>query len=470
VSSRRTEIKGQPIRNFGRRRFLIGAAALASGCAGGGNRTPPLDELYGGSGGSEQPPLILIPGAFGSRLVDSGSGREIWPRSSVNLLLSNYANLEVEIDPSTLEPRAGLVKPSAVFRQGLGRDFYGQILNTLEGPGGYHQRRPGEPIEAEQRNFYVYLYDWRLDNVAAAAGLDELIERVRADYGDPHLRVDILAHSNGGLLARYYARYGTADHLDGDAGVASYAGAAAIRRLLLVGTPNLGTMQPVLAQVRGEEMGLSRIPQEIVATTSGAPQLMPHPAIPWLVDRHGEVIDLDVFDLQTWRDLQWSIFAPEVRARTIERKGGGAAGRRYLGMLEAYLGKHLIRGRNFMLLMSQASAAQDVLPYVFGGDCEATVARLIVEQVGGRKRARERAEAVGGPQSDIDYQSLIHDPGDGVVTRSSLLGEYRQPLRAGFDHIPAMPVAHSVFLCERHQFLTGNPTFQNNLLHTLLNV
>jgi hypothetical protein len=25
-----------------------------------------------------------------------------------------------------------------------------------------------------------------------------------------------------------------------------------------------------------------------------------------------------------------------------------------------------------------------------------------------------------------------------------------------------------VFLCEQHQFLTGNRTFQNNLLHTLL--
>jgi hypothetical protein len=31
-------------------------------------------------------------------------------------------------------------------------------------------------------------------------------------------------------------------------------------------------------------------------------------------------------------------------------------------------------------------------------------------------------------------------------------------------------VAHSVFLCERHQQLTGNRSFQDNLLNSLLSV
>jgi|GEM_PF-6814060 len=37
--------------------------------------------------------------------------------------------------------------------------------------------------------------------VDGVRGLHELIERIRADYGDPRLQVDILSHSNGGLLA-----------------------------------------------------------------------------------------------------------------------------------------------------------------------------------------------------------------------------------------------------------------------------
>ena len=409
----------------------------------------------------------MIPGAFGSRLFDTRTSEEIWPRSSAKLLFSSYKGLEVDIDEATLDPVATHIRPYSVFREGLGRDFYGQILDTLEKIGGYRRRRPGQPVGADQRSYYLYLYDWRLDNVAAVGGLHELIERIRDDYRDPGLQVDILAHSNGGLLARYYARFGAVDHLDGSTAVPDYAGAPAIRRLLMVGTPNLGSMQPVLSHVRGEEMGFRKIPAEVVATTSGAPQLMPHPALPWLVGSHGEVIAADVFDIATWQEFGWSIFDPRVRERTIARKGGGSAGRRYLGLLEAYLARHLARGRHFHLLMGRAGDARDVLPFVFGGDCELTVARLVAERVRGRWIAHERPDTLRKPLSGIDYQDLIYAPGDGVVTRSSLLGRATPPLLPGSDPITPMPLAQSMFLCEEHQFLTGNPTFQNNLLHTL---
>jgi hypothetical protein len=240
-----------------------------------------------------------------------------------------------------------------------------------------------------------------------------------------------------------------------------------LRRLLLVGTPNLGSMQPVLSHVRGEEIGLRKIPAEVVASTSGAPQLMPHPAIPWLVDRRGDIVARDLFDIATWRDYRWSIFDPRVRERTINRKGGGAAGRRYLETLERYLAKHLARGRTFLQLMALQTDQRDVLPFVFGGDCDATVARLVLEHLRGKMVARERVEAMTMPAAGIDYNDLITDPGDSVVTRSSLLGRAEGGLLPGFEPIAPLRISHSVFLCERHQFLTGNPTFQNNLLHTL---
>ena len=85
------------------------------------------------------------------------------------------------------------------------------MLSTLERVGGYVRCVAGAAPRVGGRNYYVYPYDFRLDNVRAARGLHELIEQIRADYGDPRLTVDVLAHSNGGLLARYYARYGLAD-------------------------------------------------------------------------------------------------------------------------------------------------------------------------------------------------------------------------------------------------------------------
>jgi len=452
--------------DISRRSFVLGALGLLGGCAT-SPKGPPLERIYRQRASRPQPPLIVIPGAFGSRLFDTRSGEEIWPRSSARLLFSRYTGLEVEIDESTLDPLAGHVLPQGVFRKGLGRDFYGQILDTLETIGRYQRREPGQPVEEGRRNYYVYLYDWRLDNVAAVNGLHELIERIRHDYGDPRLRVDLLAHSNGGLLARYYARFGAVDHLDAATAVPDYAGAPAIRRLLMVGTPNLGSMQPVLSHVRGEEIGLRRIPAEVVATTSGAPQLMPHPALPWLVAPNGKVITADIFDVETWREFGWSIFDPRVRERTIAGKGGGRAGRRYLAVLESYFARHLARGRNFHQLMGQPGDGRDVLPFVFGGDCELTVARLVVEEVRGRRVAHERAETLQRPLAGVDYDDLLYAPGDGVVTRSSLLGRTSEPLQQGAAAIGPLPLSHSVFLCEQHQFLTGNPTFQNNLLHTL---
>ena len=73
---------------------------------------------------------------------------------------------------------------------------------------------PGEPVGSERRRYYVLLYDWRKDNIVAVRKLHALIEQIRVDYGDPNLRVDIIAHSNGGLIANYYLRYGPRDVLD----------------------------------------------------------------------------------------------------------------------------------------------------------------------------------------------------------------------------------------------------------------
>jgi hypothetical protein len=453
---------------WSRRGFLSAGLALA-GCAVPGR--PPLGPIYRSTHvSSDQPPLVVIPGAFGSSLRDRRNGREIWPGSNPHLLVSNYRDLELDIDPEALEPVAGNVEVYDVFREGLGRDFYGKVLDVLGNAGGYVRGRVGEPPLPGRRQYYVFLYDWRLDNVAAARGLHELIERIRSDYGDSRLRVDVLAHSNGGLLVRYYARYGTADLPPDGAFEPSQAGAGAIRRLLLVGTPNLGTLQPVLAHLRGEEMGLRRIPQEVVATCTGALQMMPHPAIPWIIDREGRNLPLDVFDIGTWRDCRWSIFDPRVAERTIGQHGGGAAGRDYLGQLRAYMAKHLLRGRRFMESLAVPGGPGELRPFVFGGDCELTLARVVGERVNGHLVARERASDIASPQPGVDYQALMFEPGDSVVTRSSLLGRRSLNVAAPRAEIESIDVAHSVFLCERHQQLTGNATFQNNLLNTLLSV
>jgi len=123
-----------------RRSFL--AAGL---CLGACTRLekPPLGALYRPTQSSlDQPPLVVIPGAFGSSLRDRRTGRELWPGSSTMLLTSSYRNLELEIDPAALEPVAHHTEAYDVFEEGLGQDFYGRVLRTLERAGGYSRCGP----------------------------------------------------------------------------------------------------------------------------------------------------------------------------------------------------------------------------------------------------------------------------------------------------------------------------------------
>ena len=442
-----------------RRALLASGASAALGCA--LRAAPPLARIFGsGFGDLEPPPLIVIPGAFGSELADRATGRELWPGSAAKLLVSRFREIALAFDEDSLEPQPGSIVSRDVLRDGLFQDFYGALLRTLERAGGYRRCTPGS-TPTRGRNYYVFAYDWRLDNSAAACALHALIEQIRGDHGDPSLPVDVIAHSNGGLLARYYARFGPTPLRDDADPEATCAGARAIRRLLLVGTPNLGTLQPALALARGEEMGLRSVPPEVVATCPGSSQLLPHPELPWLADVTGRTIRSDVFDAETWRALRWCVFDPRVRERVIGAHGGGADGRRHLAALERYFARHLQRARRFASLLAQPAPPDDARVFLFGGDCSLTPVRIVVERVGGRFLPREAPADIATPSDGVDYEALMFEPGDLVVTRNSLLG--RTPGTRG-----AMHTEHAVFLCEEHRELTGNASFQDNLLHALL--
>jgi hypothetical protein len=92
----------------------------------------------------------------------------------------------------------------------------------------------------------------------------------------------------------------------------------------------------------------------------------------------------------------------------------------------------------------------------------------LVEEVEGESIVRMQPHEVAQPIPGVDYDALLLEPGDGSVTKASLLG--RNVLdpsvqRHRFIHVP---IAQSFFLCESHESLTGNLNFQDNLLNTLL--
>jgi hypothetical protein len=128
----------------------------------------------------------------------------------------------------------------------------------------------------------------------------------------------------GGLIARYYLRYGTVDVLEGagDELVTLY-GTSRVRKLILLGTPNMGSAGSLHAFISGERIGFGRIPPEILATMPSGYQLFPHPLVTLLIDTAGRGQDINLFDGATWLRFGWSVFDPAVvaRIRAAPRRG-----------------------------------------------------------------------------------------------------------------------------------------------------
>lgn len=446
-----------------------GLGLLIGGCGSPAVR-PDLGRLYAQRGaGDDVPPLVVLHGVLGARLAGP-DGRERWPGSLARLLWSDYADLALSVDPATLRPRADPLVPTGIFEEAAGRDFYGAILRTLEQAGRYTRTEAGTPVADRRRRYYVLVYDWRQDNVESARALGRLIAQIRRDHGDPALRVDVLAHSNGGLVARYYARYGGRDVLEGDDFDMRDAGSPAIRRMLLLGTPNFGSMRALTGLIEGSRVGFGRIPPETLLTMPSTYQLLPHALHDWLLAPDGTPLERDLFDVDVWRRFEWGIFDPAVRARIAARFDDPAQARRELALLERYFERSLERARRFTWSLTVPEPEGGPRAIVFGGDCTLTPARALVEESGGDSVLRLDPGQVRDRRPGVDYDALMLEPGDGTVTKASLLA--RQALDPGVarHRWSSFPIDYPVFLCATHDRLTGNPGFQDNLLHALLSV
>jgi len=428
---------------------------------------PDLGRLYRvGSEPQDTTPVIVIPGVFGSKLRHRDTGDEVWPGTARMLLFGDYRDIVINFDPETLQVRPDNLEAFDIADAALGHDFYGQLLSTLQRHGGYVRGKPGDAMRKGERRYYVYPYDWRQDNVESARGLDRLIEAIRRDYDDPTLKVDIIAHSMGGLVARYYLRYGPVDVLDGTEQLVTLYGTSRVRKLILLGTPSMGSVSSLHAFLVGEPIVFKRIPQEVLATLPSGYQLFPHPLVTWLIDTSGNARDDDLFDAATWRRYRWSIFDPAVVARIRTERGANADA--YLAAYRRYFDYRLERARRFLWAVSTPEPATPIRYVLFGGDCELTPARLALEDEGGLPVARLTPGDIRKRVPGVHYDELMLEPGDGLVTKPSLLARETLDPSAPQNEDSFIPIAYWFFLCEHHDMLTANVNFQDNLLNVLL--
>jgi pimeloyl-ACP methyl ester carboxylesterase len=435
------------------RSLLVFLSLCLSACV--TSSKPDLKRLYAREvQNSAQPPIILIHGLMGSTLVDKTTGEEFYPKSASAIALSDYQNLTI----SPISTAGDNLVPGKILGAIAGIDFYGALTKVLEHDGQFVATVPGQPVGAQKRRYYVFLYDWRRDNVIAVKQLHAFIEQIRKDYNDPNLRVDIIAHSNGGLLTNYYLRYGPNDVLDQKNFVQWDEGPKRVSRVVLLGTPNLGSVTSVERLVRGFRLGLRLIPVEVLTSFATPFQALPSPITQSVLDTGGNPAKINIFDPGLWKENQCSVYSPELLKVLEKQTGSPVQAKTKQAILQSVFSEHLHRAERFQAALTIPFKVDGIRMAAFGGDCKLTANQAVLDEVDGKQFLAFKAKEVVNKLPGVDYDYLMLAPGDGLVTRDS----------QDASQYSFLPLRQSFFLCEQHEFLVNNPYFQNNLLYFLM--
>jgi len=220
--------------------------------------------------------VVLLPGITGSVLQKDGrdlwglSGRFFW--DFVTSRGENVRRLALAGDDPAVDDlgdgvTAPRLIPDATLVPGLVKiDGYSATARMVRDrfrveEGTVHDERPA--------NFIEFPYDWRRDNRVAARRLKMLIDsrlpQWRKFSGAADAKVILLAHSMGGLVARYYLEV--------------LEGWPDCRLLITLGTPFRGSLNAVNFLANGYKM-LTVDMTEPMRTFTGIHQLLPiYPAI-----------------------------------------------------------------------------------------------------------------------------------------------------------------------------------------------
>ena len=415
-------------------------------------------------------PVILIPGLAGSELRHGSLKEKLWFRTFKSK--SEDLRLPIVADPTTSHD--ALIATDALRTVKIGVlpvfDVYGGFIKAMATRGGYHEEQWETASDGGfQDSLYVFAYDWRLDNVENARLLIRKVEALKLRLKKPDLKFDIIAHSMGGLISRYAAMYGDVDlPPDGQKPQPTWIGAEHFSKIILLGTPNEGSVDSLNALVNGYSLGSIRIDLPFVQDSSkfmvftipAAYQLLPAPGTLRAFNDKLEPVSIDIYDPKVWSKYGWSV---------IDDKNFGAkfsAAERAIAPV--YFEAGLSRGKRLHeALAAAAGKTGGVSFYVLGSDCESASDSILVYQNGKASKWKTLFRPTGFTRSDgsrmtgDELRKIMLAPGDGIVTRRSLEASTESET-AGVPSIMGMTA--NKLICEEHTKLATNGLIQDQII------
>ena len=422
--------------------------------------------------------IIVIPGILGSRLVDQETEAVAWgaygwgqvdPNSAQGARLialpmaQGQALSELRDD---VRPQGALDRIAVNF---IGfpvqLNAYYNILRAL-GVGGYRDQQLAEAgvVDYGDRHFtcFQFAYDWRRDIVESSQALDRFLKAKQAEvkreikkrFGikRQEVKFDLVAHSMGSLVARYYLRYGAAD-LPADGGLPelTWEGARHVERLVMIGPPNAGSVDAIDSLIHGLRPAFlfPKYSAAVLGTMPSLYQLLPRSRHRSLLDAQGQPV-IDIFDPELWKTNQWGLANPaqaNILAMLLPEISDPRE-RRQVAL--EHQRKALARGKQLTEALDvSATPPSSVRLYLVAGDAVETLKTLQFDREGA-------------------LRVVETGPGDGIVLRSSALMDERVARKKRERLISPIDWTQVLFLFSDHLEMTEDPAFIDNLLYFLL--
>jgi pimeloyl-ACP methyl ester carboxylesterase len=461
--------------------FVLIIILTLAGCA--SQRAPTLGDIYSQSAqsiGADRNPVVVIPGILGSTLVERHTRQIVWGAFTYGAADADFpggarlfalpmelgtplSELRDHVEPdgvlqsldvnvslfkvTALEPYRGIIEALAAGRY-VDRD----IARSQE-------RASGGPIDYDGLHYtcFQFDFDWRRDISENASRLERLIrdasDVASSARGSP-AKVDVVAHSMGGMVLLYYLRYGTQPlPEDGSIPPATWQGASLVDRAIIVGTPSAGSVLALKQLVEGVRYApiVPEYRPAVIGTMPSIYQLLPR-------DRHQRVVSAatgqpleSLYDTNTWQKHRWGLADPaqDEYLKWLLPEHADPDLRRRIAL--DHLAKCLARAEQLHRALDapMIDVPESLTLSLVLGDSEPTPSILAVD-ARGRLSVREWA------------------PGDRTVTRASALMDERlgQPFRPRL----ATPIrwSHIQFIAADHIALTQHSSFVDALLFELL--
>jgi len=460
----------------------IGIGYLLSLTSAWSSEEPKLAEIYNRSAqyhGPGRNPVILIPGILGSTLEKKESHEIIWGGFT-----HDYANpetpdgarafaLQMQVGKPLSRLKDNVVATGALDRIKL-RFFgiplelvaYRNIIISLGIVGGYADETlaTSGAVNYGTNHFtcFQFPYDWRRDNSENAQLLHEFIldkrKYVQTELGkrygvhDVDVHFDIVAHSMGSLIARYYLEYG-AQPLpeDGSVPPITWAGARYVDKVILIAPPNAGAIKAFSELVNGVRFApfLPKYHPAVIGTFPSVYQMLPR-------NRHRAVVDeesgrpVDLLDPKVWEKYQWGLVDPkeDAQLQRLLPQVSEPATRRAIAF--DHLRKCLRRARQFEAALDlPARPPSGVKFYLVAGDAIRTPSVLSA----GRSRSLRVVKTAPGDESILRSSALMDERVGGKWSP-----ELRSPIQ--WEQVS--------FIFKDHLALTKDVRFTDDLLFILL--